>query len=134
MTFSRRSATERSACVAVTAGPERPVLVVADRIAVGGNAGAVIGDVTQSVVGCLPRVTIMICPERWVTRATSQSHRRVLKYRPTASPLSTSSVASLVPMPAAKDDDRIPRDACVASGSLARPPSTRSGRSLEQGR
>ena len=43
----------QSAGVAMTAGSQRPVLVVADRIVLGGNPGPVVGGVAQPVVGCL---------------------------------------------------------------------------------
>ena len=39
------------ACMAVTASPERLVLVVAGRVAMGGDAGPVIGGIAQPIVG-----------------------------------------------------------------------------------
>ena len=66
----------QSAGVAMTAGSQRPVLVVADRIVLGGNAGP--SGRRRRAAGCgLPGAASRSCssPERRVTGATPQRQR-----------------------------------------------------------
>ena len=88
--------------MSVATGAERPVLVVADRIALGGDTGPVVGGVAQPVVGRLSP-----CHEHALTRTAgdwshpAETAKCVVVPSPrTASLPSASSVAStLLPMP-----------------------------------
>ena len=107
----------------VVVPPQRPVLVVADRIVLGGDPGPVVGGSRSRLWAACRRVTIMLFPERRVTGATPQRQQR--RDRVAASSIES----TLVPTPGSDsrmaasrgsfDDDSSSGDALASSAGAA---------------